>query len=91
MPTKPTHPATAKKPNAKPGVPGGLGAGTGTSTPGAGASPSRNTPSGSQEPSGSQGATPHARPAVKPGIGRKLPPGDTPDALPFLRRGPRDY
>jgi hypothetical protein len=91
-PTKPTHPATAKKPNAKPGVPGGLGAGTSTTTPGAGAS--RNAPSGSQTPSESQSTTPPARPAVKPGVGRRLPPGDTPDApdaLPFVRRGPRDY
>jgi hypothetical protein len=92
-PTKVTHPTTAKKPNAKPGVPAPKPPDTST-TPGAGASPSRNAPSGSQTPSGSQGTTPHARPAVKPGVGRRLPPGDTPDApdaLPFLRRGPRDY
>jgi hypothetical protein len=80
----PSRPVTAKKPIAMPGVTAPKPPGT-SNTP---AAPSHNAPSGSQ------GVTPPARPAITPGIWRKLSPDATPDtppdAMPASKRTPRD-
>ena len=89
-PTSPTHPSTAKKPIAKHAL----------KQPGAGTTPAApsSTPSGSQTPKGGQGVTKPVRPAVTPGVWRKLSPDATPDtppvsmpvSMPVSKRTPRD-